>query len=35
MKAHDGRLIFPKPDDLGLDAAWSGAIVGLQFKNDL
>jgi signal transduction histidine kinase len=32
MKVHDGRLIFPSREDLGLDEAYSGAIVGLQFK---
>jgi len=32
MKVHEGRLIFPERDDLGLDALYSGAIVGLQFK---
>jgi nitrogen-specific signal transduction histidine kinase len=32
MKAHDGKLIFPDADDLGLDELYDGAIVGLQFK---
>ena len=32
MSAHEGKLIFPSSDELGLDAFYSGAIVGLQFK---
>jgi signal transduction histidine kinase len=32
MKVHGGRLIFPEREDLGLDASYCGAIVGLQFK---
>lgn len=32
MKVHDGRLIFPSREELGLDSTYSGAIVGLQFK---
>jgi nitrogen fixation/metabolism regulation signal transduction histidine kinase len=32
MKVHEGRLIFPNREDLGLDEIYSGAIVGLQFK---
>jgi len=32
MKAHDGQLIFPTAEDLGLSDTYSGAIVGLQFK---
>ena len=32
MKVHGGRLIFPERGDLGLDASYCGAIVGLQFK---
>jgi len=32
MKVHEGRLIFPTWEDLGVDEKYSGAIVGLQFK---
>jgi len=32
MDALDGHLIFPAREDLGLDEAYCGAIVGLQFK---
>lgn len=32
MKAHEGKLIFPDREDLGLDELYGGAIVGLQFK---
>lgn len=35
MKAHDGKLVFPKREELGLEATWTGAIVGLQFNNEL
>lgn len=33
MKVHDGKLVFPTWEDLGLDEKYSGAIVGLQFKD--
>ncbi len=33
MKVHDGRLVFSTWEDLGLDEKYSGAIVGLQFKD--
>jgi signal transduction histidine kinase/anti-sigma regulatory factor (Ser/Thr protein kinase) len=33
MKAHEGRLIFPTADDIGMEEGYSGAIVGLQFKD--
>ena len=32
MKVHEGRLIFPERQDLGLDETYRGAIIGLQFK---
>ena len=32
MEAHEGHLIFPAREDLGLDELYRGAIVGLQFK---
>jgi nitrogen fixation/metabolism regulation signal transduction histidine kinase len=32
MKVHEGKLIFPSREDLGLDELYCGAIVGLQFK---
>ncbi len=35
MKAHEGKLIFPQREELGLDSKYSGAIVGLQFNNEL
>ncbi len=34
MKAHDGKLIFPTADDLGISDAYCGAVVGLQFKDE-
>ena len=34
MKAHKGHLIFPTKEDLGIDESYSGAIVGLQFKEE-
>jgi signal transduction histidine kinase len=34
MEAHDGRMIFPKRVELGIDEVYSGAIVGLQFKDE-
>ena len=33
MKAHNGRLVFPTPQELNLDDSYVGAIVGLQFEN--
>jgi signal transduction histidine kinase len=32
MEAHEGRMIFPQRVELGIDELYSGAIVGLQFK---
>ena len=32
MKVHDGRLIFPEKEDIGLSEQYAGAIVALQFK---
>lgn len=32
MKSHEGTLIFPTHLELGISDAYSGAIVGLQFK---
>lgn len=32
MESHDGKLVFPSFDELGLSEEYSGAIVGLQFK---
>jgi signal transduction histidine kinase len=34
MKSHGGALIFPRREDIGLDETFSGAIVGLQFKDN-
>jgi signal transduction histidine kinase len=34
MKVHEGKLIFPEREDLGLDELYCGAIVGLQFKEE-
>ena len=34
MEAHEGRLIFPQRVELGIDEIYSGAIVGLQFKEE-
>jgi len=33
MEAHEGHLVFPSRQDLGIDEVYSGAIVGLQFKD--
>jgi signal transduction histidine kinase len=35
MKVHDGRLVFPQRDELGINELYCGAIVGLQFKEEI
>lgn len=33
MKQHEGKLVFPEPDELELDPAFDGAIVAMQFPS--
>jgi nitrogen fixation/metabolism regulation signal transduction histidine kinase len=32
MKVHDGDVLFPKPEDLGLPVELDGAVVALRFR---
>jgi anti-sigma regulatory factor (Ser/Thr protein kinase) len=32
MEAHEGKILFPTREDLGIPESYCGAIVGLQFK---
>lgn len=33
MKQHGGKLVFPAPGDVGLDPAFDGAVVAMQFPS--
>jgi signal transduction histidine kinase len=35
MKQHEGKLVFPMPEDLELDPAFDGAVVAMQFSSTL